>query len=96
MIQSLQKQERTKPVVRVEMDQIQIKSIKETKSQINQLQKQLAQIQNDIRRLRTASITRTGTRTKFRKQAPSTITSVKSRSKRSRLLKSTKVKKRRK
>ena len=98
MIQSLQKQERTKPTVRVEMDQMQIKSIKETKSQISQLQKQLARIQNDIRRLRTASITRTGTGTgtKFRKQAPSTIAAVKSRSKRSRLLKSTKVKKRRK
>ncbi|MGH9976589.1 MAG: hypothetical protein ACRD8Z_12250 [Nitrososphaeraceae archaeon] len=98
MIQSLQKQGRTKPAVRVEMDQMQIKSIKETKSQISQLQKQVARIHNDIQRLRTASITRTGTRTrtKFRKQAPSTIAAVKSRAKRSRLLKSTKIKKRRK
>jgi hypothetical protein len=64
MIQSLQKQKRTKPAVRVEMDQIHIKSIKETKSQISQLQKQVARIHNDIRKLRTTSIMRIGTRNK--------------------------------
>jgi hypothetical protein len=64
MIQSLQKQKRIKPAVRVEVDQIQIKSIKETKSQISQLQKQVARIYNDIRKLRTTSIIRIGTRNK--------------------------------
>jgi archaellum component FlaC len=96
MIQSLQKQKQTKPAGGVGIDRIQFQSIKQIKSQTNQLQKQVARIQNDIRRIRTASITRTRTRTKFRKQAPSTTTAVKSRSKRSKLLKSTKVKKRRK
>ena len=96
MIQSLQKQKQTKPAEGIGIDRIQFQSIKQIKSQINQLQKQVARIQNDIRRIRTASITRTRTRTKFRKQAPSTTTAVKSRSKRSKLLKSTKVKKRRK
>ena len=94
MIQSLQKQKQTKPAEGIGIDRIQFQSIKQIKSQINQLQKQVARIQNDIRRIRTASITRT--RTKFRKQAPSTTAAVKSRSKRSKLLKSTKVKKRRK
>ena len=96
MIQSLQKQKQTKPAEGIGIDRIQFQSIKQIKSQINQLQKQVARIQNDIRRIRTASITRTRTRTKFRKQAPSTTAAVKSRSKRSKLLKSTKVKKRRK
>ena len=96
MIQSLQKQKQTKSTAGVGIDQIQFKSIRQIKSQISQLQKQVARIQNDIRRIRTVSITRTRTRTKFRKQAPSTITAIKSRSKRSKLLKSTKVKKRRK
>jgi hypothetical protein len=93
MIQSLQKQKQT---VGVGIDQIQFKSIKQIRSQIDQLQKQVSRIQNDIRRIRTASMTRTRTRTKFRKQAPSTIATVKSRSKRNKLIKSTKVKKRRK
>ena len=88
MIQSLQKQKQTKPAEGIGIDRIQFQSIKQIKSQINQLQKQVARIQNDIRRTRT--------RTKFRKQAPSTTAAVKSRSKRSKLLKSTKVKKRRK
>ncbi len=96
MIQSLQKQKQTKSTAGVGIDQIQFKSIRQIKSQISQLQKKVARIQNDIRRIRTVSITRTRTRTKFRKQAPSTITAIKSRSKRSKLLKSTKVKKRRK
>jgi hypothetical protein len=96
VIQSLQKQKQTKSAAGVGIDQIQFKSIKQIKSQIIQLQKQISRIQNDIRRIKTASMTRTRARTKFRKQAPSTIAAVKSRSKRSKLLKSTKVKKRRK
>ena len=96
MIQSLQKQKQTKSTVGVGIDQIQFKSIKQIKPQISQLQKQVSRIQNDIRRIRTASMTRTRTITKFRKQAPSTIATVISRSKRNKLIKSTKVKKRRK
>ena len=96
MIQSLQQQKQTKSAAGVGIDQIQFKSIKQIKSQIIQLQKQVARIQNDIRRIRTASMTRTRTRTRLRKQVPSTIAAVKSRSKRNKLLKSTKVKKRRK
>ena len=95
MIQSLQQQKQTKSAAGVVIDQIQFKSIKQIKSQISQLQKQVSRIQNDIRRIRTASITRTRARSNFGKQAPSTIAAVKSRSKRSKLLKS-KVKKRRK
>jgi len=96
MIQSLQQQKQTKSTAGAGIDQIQFKSIKQIKSQISQLQKQVSRIQNDIRRIRTASMTRTQTRTKFRRQAPSTIATVKSRSKRNKLIKSTKVKKRRK
>ena len=96
VIQSLQKQKQTKSAAGEGIDQIQFKSIKQIKSQISQLQKQVSRIRNDIRRIRTASMTRTRTRTKFRKQAPSTIATVKSRSKRNKLIKSTKVKKRRK
>ena len=96
MIQSLQQQKQTKSTAGVGIDQIQLKSMKQIKSQISQLQKQVSRIQNDIGRIRTASMTRTRAKTKFRKQAPSTIAAVKSRSKKSKLLKSTKVKKRRK
>ena len=96
MIQSLHQQKHTKSTAGLGIDQIQFKSIKQIKSQISQLQKQVSRIQNDIRRIRTASMTRTRTRTKFRKQAPSTIATVKSRSKRNKLIKRTKVKKRRK
>jgi hypothetical protein len=96
MIQSFQQHKQTKSTAEVGIDQIQFKSIKQIKSQINQLQKQVSRIQNDIGRIKTASMTRTRAKTKFRKQAPSTIAAVKSRSKRSKLLKSTKVKKRRK
>jgi archaellum component FlaC len=96
VIQSLQKQKQTKSAAGAGIDQIQFRSIKQIKSQISQLQKQVSRIQNDIGRIRTASMTRTRAKTKFRKQAPSTIAAVKYRSKRSKLLKSTKVKKRRK
>lgn len=96
MIQSLQQQEQTKSTAGAGIDQIQFKSIKQIKSQTSRLQKQVARIQNDLRRIRAASMTRTRARTKFRKQAPSTIATVKFRSKRNKLLKSTKVKKRRK
>jgi hypothetical protein len=65
VIQSLQKQKQTKSAAGIGIDQIQFKSIKQIKSQIIQLQKQVSRIQNDIRRIKTASMTRTRARTKF-------------------------------
>lgn len=96
MLQSLQKQKQTKSTTGSGVGQSQYQSIQQTKSQISQLQKQVARIQNDIRRIRTVPITRirTKTKTKFRKLSPSTIAAVKPKSKRSKLLKSTKAKKR--
>ena len=97
MLQSLQKQKQTKSTTGSGVGQSQYQSIQQIKSQISQLQKQVARIQNDIRRIRTVPITRiqTKTKTKFRKLSPSTIAAVKPKSKRSKLLKSTKAKKRR-
>ena len=97
MLQSLQKQNQTKSTTGSGVGQSQYQSIQQIKSQISQLQKQVARIQNDIRRIRTVPITRirTKTKTKFRKLSPSTIAAVKPKSKRSKLLKSTKAKKRR-
>ena len=97
MLQSLQKQKQTKSTTGSGVGQSQYQSIQQIKSQISQVQKQVARIQNDIRRIRTVPITRiqTKTKTKFRKLSPSTIAAVKPKSKRSKLLKSTKAKKRR-
>ena len=99
MLQSLQKQKQTKSTTGSGVGQSQYQSIQQTKSQISQLQKQVARIQNDIRSIRTVPITRiqtkTKTKTKFRKLSPSTIAAVKPKSKRSKSLKSTKAKKRR-
>ena len=97
MLQSLQKQKQTKSTTGSGVGQSQYQSIQQIKSQISQLQKQVARIQNDIRRIRTVPITRirTKTKTKFRKLSPSTIAAFKPKSKRSKFLKSTKAKKRR-
>jgi polyhydroxyalkanoate synthesis regulator phasin len=97
LLQSLQKQRQTKSTTGSGVGQSQYQSIQQIKSQISQLQKQVARIQNDIRRIRTVPITRirTKTKTKFRKLSPSIIAAVKPKSKRSKLLKSTKAKKRR-
>jgi hypothetical protein len=88
MIQSLHKQKQTKPTVDAGVGKSQFQSMKQIKSQINQLQKQVTRIQDDIRRIRKASVTGTGarTRTKFRKRA--SATSVKSRPKKIKLPKS--------
>ena len=80
MIQS-RKQKQNKPTLNARIDRSQSESIKQIKSQINQLHRQIAQIQNDVQvqndvqRIRTVSITekRQGSRTKVRKRAPSTI-----------------------
>lgn len=95
LTQSLQKQIR--PIGAGE-GQSQFQSIKQIKSQVIQLQKQVARIQNGIQRIRPApiTITRTRLKSKSRKQASSPIATVKPRSKKSKSLKTTKVKKVRK
>jgi hypothetical protein len=66
MIQSLQE---TKPTVNARIDRSQSEFIKQIKYQINHLHRQIAQIENDVLRIRTVSITgkRQGSRTKVRK-----------------------------
>jgi hypothetical protein len=83
LIQSLQKQ--TKPTVNVAMDQSQLQSIKQIKSQVIQLQKQVTRLQDGVRRIKTASVigARQGTKTKVRKRVSSS--SVKPRSKKTKL-----------
>jgi hypothetical protein len=88
MIQSLHKQKQTKPTVDSRTGKSQFQSMIQIKSQVNQLQKQVTRIQDDIRRIRTASVAETGarTRTKFRKRA--SVTSAKSSPKKIKLSKS--------
>jgi hypothetical protein len=100
MIQSLQKQKQkqSKSITGTGVDKLQFQTMKQINSQISQLQKQVIRIQNDIQRIKTAPITRTITRlkSKSRKQASSPISTVKPRSKKSKSLMTTKVKKGRK
>ena len=65
MIQSLQKQKRDKPTVDASIDRSQSLSIKQIKSKINQLQRQITGIRADVLMIRTVSITgkRRGSRT---------------------------------
>lgn len=94
-IQSLQKQ--TKSTTSTGVVQSQLQSIKQIKSQLSLLQKQVARIQNDIQRIRSAPIARTKSKSKSRKLSSSATTgTVKPRSKKSRSIKSTKIKRRRK
>lgn len=95
MIQSLQKQKQSKSIVGAGVDKLQSQSIKQIKSQISQLQKQVARIQNDIRRIGTPSIVSTKTKSNSKSKKPSTSTT-KPRPKKSKLFKTTKVKKGRK
>ena len=83
MIQSLHKQKQTKPIISAAIGQSQLQSMKQIKSQVNQLQKQITRIQDNVRRIRTTSTTRTrqGTRTKIRMRA--SAGAVKPRSKKS-------------
>jgi type I site-specific restriction-modification system R (restriction) subunit len=92
MIQSLQMQKQTKSTTGTGESQFQ--SVKQIKSQVSLLQKQMARIQNDIQRIRAASIARTKTRprTKFRKSSSSVTASVKPKIKKSKSFKSTKFK----
>jgi len=92
-IQSLQKQ--TKSTTGTGVVQSQFQSTKQIRSQLRLLQKQVARIQNDIQRIRSAAMTRT--KSKSRKLSSSaTASKVKPRSKKSRSAKSIKIKRRRK
>jgi len=92
-IQSLQKQ--TKSTTGAGVVQSQFQSTKQIRSQLRLLQKQVARIQNDIQRIRSAAMTRT--KSKSRKLSSSaTASKVKPRSKKSRSTKSIKIKRRRK
>ncbi len=92
-IQSLQKQ--TKSTTGTGVVQSQFQSTKQISSQLRLLQKQVARIQNDIQRIRSAAMTRT--KSKSRKLSSSaTASKVKPRSKKSRSTKSIKIKRRRK
>jgi hypothetical protein len=95
VIQSIQKQRQTKSTKGAGVSQSPSQSIKQVQSQVSQLQKQVARIQNDIQRIRITSGPRTTTRAKFKKLISSSA-NIKPRSKKSKLLKSTKVKRGRK
>jgi hypothetical protein len=98
MVQSLQKQKQnqSKSIRGAGVDKLQSQSITQNKPQISQLQKQVARIQNDIRRIGTGSILRTKTKSNSKSKKPSTSSTTKPRSKKSKLFKTTKVKKGRK
>jgi hypothetical protein len=94
-IQSLQKQ--TKSTTGTGVVQSQFQSTKQISSQLRLLQKQVARIQNDIQRIKSAAMTRTKSKSKSRKLSSSaTASKVKPRSKKSRSTKSIKIKRRRK
>jgi hypothetical protein len=91
MIQSLQKHKQTKSATEAGVSGSQSQSIKEIQSQISQLQnsqlqKHVTRIQNDIHKIRIASIARAKTKIQFRKLASDAT--VKTRSKKSKLSKS--------
>jgi hypothetical protein len=62
MIQSSQKQKRTKPAVDTRIGKLQFQSTKQIQSQISQLQRQVIRIQKYIQRIRTVPTKRTNTR----------------------------------
>jgi hypothetical protein len=95
MIQSIQKQKQTNSTKGAGVTQPLSQSVKQIQSQINQLQKQVARIQNDIQKIRTTSGPSPTTRAKSKKLASSRA-NIKSRSKKSKSLKSTKVRRNRK
>ena len=95
MIQSIQKQKQTNSTKGAGVNQSPSQSVKQIQSQINQLQKQVARIQNDIQKIRITSGPSPTTRAKSKKLASSRA-NVKSRSKKSKSLKSTKVRRNRK
>jgi hypothetical protein len=93
-IQSLQKQRQSTIAAGLGLRQSQSQLIKEIKSQLGRLQKQVSLVQKDIQKLRTAS----ARKTRFRKLNPSTsaTTTVKPRmSKKSKAIASTRLRRRR-
>ena len=90
MIRSIQKQKQTNSTKGAGVTQPPSQSVKQIQSQINQLQKQVARIQNDIQKIRTTSGSSTTTRAKSKNLASSRA-NIKPRSKKSKSLKSTKV-----
>lgn len=88
MLQSLQKQGRSKPTTGAIAGRDQSKSIRQIQSEISQLLKQVTRVQKDIERIRTGS----ATKTKSRKSTPS---KVKPRSKKNKSVKKSKLSKKR-
>ena len=91
VVQSLQKQKQPKSIPAVRVDGSQIQSVKQIKTQMGQLQKQVARIQKDIQKIRTVSNTRSRISTKSKSKS-----TVKARSKKGKLVKANKVRKGRK
>ncbi|MGB7665395.1 MAG: hypothetical protein WBL67_21875 [Nitrososphaeraceae archaeon] len=81
VIQSFHKEKQNRTTTGLGIGQSQAQFVKQIQSQISQLQKLVIQIQNDIRRIRTSSVTGTGA---FRKRSSST--NVKPRSKKTKSL----------
>ena len=81
IIQSFHKEKQNRTTTGLGIGQSQAQFVKQIQSQISQLQKLVIQIQNDIRRIRTSSVTGTGA---FRKRSSST--NVKPRSKKTKSL----------
>ena len=91
VVQSLQRQKQPKSIPAVRVDGSQIQSVKQIKTQMGQLQKQVARIQKDIQKIRTVSNTRSRISTKSKSKS-----TVKARSKKGKLVKANKVRKGRK
>ena len=91
VVQSLQRQKQPKSIPAVRVDGSQIQSVKQIKTQMGQLQKQVARIQKDIQKIRTVSNTRSRIGTKSKSKSTG-----KARSKKGKLVKANKVRKGRK
>jgi len=95
LVQSLQKQRQTSIAAGLGLGQSQSQSMRQIKSQLGRLQKQVSRVQKDVQKLRTTS----ATKTRFRKLSSTTATTTikpKSRmSKRNKALASTRRGKRR-
>lgn len=76
LIESLQKQRQTIFTAGRGLGQSQSQSIKQIKSQLSHLQKQVSRVQKDLQKLRTAAAAKSG----FRKLNSTTITTVKPKS----------------